>query len=232
LPDVDDLARQSVRARYTAGEVDGKGVIGYMDEVGVSKDSNTETYVALRADLDNWRWSGVPFLLRHGKRMKKKFTEIKVQFRTPPVQLFNRPDGITDAEFKRKLREGSLCQIRPNILTISIQPREELSLSFGVKRPGAAMVMTPAKLSFNYEDVFHVESAPAYQRLLLDALVGDPTLFLRSDEIDASWLYTDEVIRGWTAPDAPPMMEYPAGSWGPEQADTLFEGCEGGWSRG
>ncbi len=231
-PDLDDLARHSVRARYGGGEVEGKGVIGYADEEGVASDSDTETYVALRAELDNWRWSGVPFLLRHGKRMKKKFTEIKVQFRTPPVQLFNRPDGVTDAEFRRMLREGSLCQIRPNVLTISIQPREELTLSFGVKRPGADMVMTPAKLSFNYEDVFQVESAPAYQRLLLDALIGDPTLFLRSDEIDASWLYTDEVIKGWSAPEAPPLLEYPAGSWGPEQADALFEGCEGGWSRG
>ncbi len=231
-PDPDDVARSSVRARYAVGNVDGAPVIGYREEEGVPEGSQTETFVALRAEVDNWRWSGVPFLLRHGKRLEKKFTEIKVQFRTPPVQLFNRPDGISDSEFRRKLRDGSLCQIRPNILTISIQPREELTLSFGVKRPGADMVMTPAKLSFNYEDVFQCESAPAYQRLLLDALIGDPTLFLRADEIDASWIYTDEVIRGWTAPDAPELLEYPAGSWGPEEADTLFEGCEGGWSRG
>jgi glucose-6-phosphate 1-dehydrogenase len=231
-PDSDDVARTSVRARYAAGEVDGQAAIGYLEEEGVPEGSETETYVALRAEVETWRWSGVPFLLRHGKRMKKKFTEIKVQFRTPPVQLFNRPEGVSDAEFRRKLREGSLCQIRPNILTISIQPREELTLSFGVKRPGGDMVMTPAKLSFNYEDVFQCETAPAYQRLLLDALIGDPTLFLRSDEIDASWLYTDEVIRGWSGPDAPKLVEYPAGSWGPEGADDLFEGCEGGWSRG
>src|SRR5690606_15588768 len=140
--------------------------------------------------------------------------------------------GISDREFRKKLREGSLCQIRPNILTISIQPSEELSLSFGVKSPGANMVMTPAKLSFNYEDAFHCDTAPAYQRLLLDALTGDPTLFLRADEIDASWRYTDEIIRGWSAPKARPIREYPAGSWGPEAADALFEGCEGGWSRG
>ncbi len=232
LPDPADLAASSVRARYVAGEVDGKAAIGYLDELGVPKGSQTETYAALRAEVDNWRWSGVPFMLRHGKRMKKKFTEIKVQFRTPPVQLFNRPEGLSDREFRKKLRDGSLCQVRPNILTISIQPSEALSLSFGVKRPGANMVMTPAKLNFNYEDVFQCESAPAYQRLLLDALIGDPTLFLRSDEIDASWRYSDVIIDGWRAADARPISEYPAGSWGPEEADALFEGCEGGWSRG
>jgi glucose-6-phosphate 1-dehydrogenase len=174
----------------------------------------------------------VPFLLRHGKRLKKKFTEVRVQFRTPPVQLFNRPEGISEAEYRRKLKNGDLCQIRPNVLTISIQPHEGLSLSFGVKRPGASMIMTPAKLEFDYDDVFKVESAPAYQRLLLDALIGDPTLFLRADEIDASWRYTDEVIRGWQGPHAPPLVEYPAGSWGPEESESLFAGCEGGWSRG
>ncbi len=231
-PDASDVAKQSVRARYSAGEVDGESVIGYLDEEGVPDGSDTETYVALRVDVDNWRWSGVPFMLRHGKRMSKKFTEIKIQFRTPPVQLFNRPDGMSESDFRRKLKEGSLCQARPNVLTISVQPEEELTLSFGVKTPGADMVMTPAKLSFNYDNFFKSESAPAYQRLLLDALQGDPTLFLRADEIDASWLYTDEVIAGWNAPDAPAIIEYPAGSQGPDIADELFSGCEGCWSRG
>jgi glucose-6-phosphate 1-dehydrogenase len=231
-PDQADVAKQSVRARYSAGEVDGESVIGYLDEEGVPADSDTETYVALRAEVENWRWSGVPFLLRHGKRMKKKFTEVRVHFRTPPVQLFNRPDGLTDSEYRRKLKNGELCQIRPNVLTISIQPHEGMSLSFGVKRPGPSMVMSPAKLSFDYDDYFEESSAPAYQRLLQDALIGDPTLFLRSDEIDASWRYTDDVINGWNSDAAPPLLEYPAGSWGPEEADDLFFGCEGAWSRG
>ncbi len=232
IPDREDIAAQSVRARYTAGRIGDTDVIGYLDEEGVPEGSQAETYVALRAEVDNWRWSGVPFLLRHGKRLKSKFTEIKVQFRMPPVQLFNRPDGVSPSEFRKQLRSGQLCQLRPNVLTISIQPSEALSLSFGVKRPGASMDMTPAKLSFNYEDVFQCGSAPAYQRLLLDALNGDPTLFLRSDEIDASWCYSDEFIKAWAAPDAPPIAEYAAGSWGPEESDSLFEGCEGGWSRG
>lgn len=231
-PDAADVAKQSVRARYSAGQLDGEPVIGYLEEEGVPEGSDTETYVALRADVDNWRWSGVPFLLRHGKRMHKKFTEIKIQFRTPPVQLFNRPNGMSESEFRRKLKEGSLCQARPNVLTISVQPEEEVTLSFGVKTPGADMNMTPAKLSFNYDNFFESESAPAYQRLLLDALHGDATLFLRADEIDASWLYTDEVIAGWKAEDAPAIVEYPAGTPGPDVADELFSGCEGAWSRG
>ncbi len=232
IPDPSDVAKQSVRARYTAGHVGGVSVPGYLEEQDVPPDSQTETYVALRAELDNWRWSGVPFLLRHGKRLAKRFTEIKIQFRTPPVQLFNRPNNLTEREYRQKLRDGSLCQLRPNVLTLSIQPREELCLSFGVKRPGPSMDMTPAKLSFNYDDVFHCGTSLAYQRLLLDALEGDPTLFLRADEIDASWCYADELIRGWAAMDAAPISEYPAGSWGPSEADALFEGCEGGWSRG
>ncbi|MCP4449300.1 MAG: glucose-6-phosphate dehydrogenase [Myxococcales bacterium] len=232
IPDRADIAEQSVRARYTTGKIGDSNVIGYLEEEGVPENSQTETYVALRAEINNWRWNSVPFLLRHGKRLGSKFTEIKVQFRMPPVQLFNRPDGLSASEFRKQLRDGNLCQLRPNVLTISIQPSEALSLSFGVKRPGASMDMTPAKLSFNYEDVFKCGSAPAYQRLLLDALNGDPTLFLRSDEIDASWCFSDEFIKVWAADDAPPICEYAAGSWGPKEADALFEGCEGGWSRG
>tara|TARA_R110002096_G_scaffold44524_9_gene119855 strand:+ start:6333 stop:7874 length:1542 start_codon:yes stop_codon:yes gene_type:complete len=232
IPDHEDISRTSVRARYTEGKIGDTEVKGYLQEEGVPEGSKTETYVALRAEVDNWRWNGVPFLLRHGKRLKSKFTEIKVQFRMPPVQLFNRPNGLSKSEFRKQLRDGTLCQLRPNVLTISIQPSEELSLSFGVKRPGASMDMTPAKLSFNYDDVFQCGSAPAYQRLLLDALTGDPTLFLRADEIDASWAYSDEFIKAWAEPDATPISEYAAGSWGPDTADALFEGCEGGWSRG
>jgi glucose-6-phosphate 1-dehydrogenase len=188
--------------------------------------------VALRAEIDNWRWSGVPFLLRHGKRLPKRFTEVQVQFRMPPLQLFNRPEGVSEAEFRRSLRDGSLCQIRPNVLTLSIQPREAIRLSFGVKQPGSALVMSPASLEFDYREHFGEAPADAYERLLLDALLGDQTLFLRADEIEASWRYADEVRAGWSGPSAPPLLEYPAGSWGPTQAGDLFHGCEGGWSRG
>jgi glucose-6-phosphate 1-dehydrogenase len=226
-------ADKLIRARYAKGELNGETVPGYLDEQGVAGDSNTETYVAVRAAIDNWRWSGVPILLRHGKRMPKKFTEVEVQFRTPPLQLFNRPPEMLEAEYQRALREGLLCQVRPNALKISIQPRETISLTFGVKRPGAGMVMSPAHLDFDYAEHFGSETTPAYQRLLLDALNGDATLFLRADEIEASWQFADTILGKFNkSPEGPPMHEYPAGSWGPDAADELFSGCEGGWSLG
>jgi glucose-6-phosphate 1-dehydrogenase len=232
VPTLEEVRTSSVRARYTAGKLGDEAVPGYLQERGVAPDSTTETFVAVRADIDNWRWGGVPFLLRHGKRLPKKFTEVQVQFRTPPLQLFNKPDGISDDEFRRQLREGSLCQVRPNVLTLSIQPREAITLSFGVKTPGNAMVMSPAKMTFDYRDRFGPSTAPAYERLLLDALTGDATLFLRGDEIEASWKFADAFHAAWSSPNPPPLLEYPAGSWGPPQADELFHGCEGGWSRG
>ena len=231
-PDPDQFARHVVRGRYTAGALGDQAVRGYLEEDGVPAGSSTETFVAVRAEIDSWRWSGVPILLRHGKRMPHKFTEVQVQFRTPPLQLFNKPDGMPEPEFRRALREGALCQIRPNVLTLSIQPREAITLSFGVKAPGSAMVMRPAKLSFDYKETFGHSGASAYQRLLLDAILGDATLFLRSDEIEASWRFADALEARWKAPDAPPLYEYAAGTWGPEAADELFTGCEGGWSRG
>ncbi len=224
--------RHSVRARYTAGEVGGKKVPGYLDEKGVPEGSTTETYVAMRADIDSWRWAGVPILLRHGKRMPQKFTEVRVQFRVPPMQLFNRPEGLSEDEFREKLRDGSLCQIRPNVLTLQIQPREAIRLSFGVKTPGSVMVMAPAELSFDYREHFGVSTAPAYERLLQDALQGDATLFVHADEIEASWEFVDAFRSAWDSPDAPPLAEYEAGTWGPDAADELFRGCEGGWSQG
>ena len=185
----------------------------------------------MRAEIDSWRWRACRFLLRHGKRLPKKFTEVQVQFRTPPLQLFNRPEGLSDDEFRRQLRAGTLCQIRPNVLTLSIQPREAITLSFGVKTPGNTMVMTPAEMKFDYADQFGTHSAPAYERLLLDALMGDATLFIHGDG-DRSEL----AVRRRHPPrvdGAPaPILEYPAGSWGPPEADELFQGCEGGWSRG
>jgi glucose-6-phosphate 1-dehydrogenase len=223
---------RSVRARYGPGEVGGEPVPGYAELEGVPADSTTETWVALRAEVATWRWSGVPFLLRHGKRMPKRFTEVQVQFRRPPLQLFQRPEGVDDDELARRLRDDSLCRVRPNVLTLCIQPHEGIRLSFGVKEPGTSMRMAPAHLAFDYREHFQRAPAAAYQRLLLDVLRGDPTLFLRADEIEAAWRYADEVRRSWQGPEAPPLLEYPAGSWGPPQAERLLEGCEGDFSRG
>ncbi len=225
------MARESIRARYTSGTVKGQTVPGYMQEEGVLPTSSTESFVAVRCEIDTWRWAGVPILLRHGKRMPQRFTEVQVQFRTPPIQLFNRPEGISDDDFREKLRSGDLCQTRPNVLSLSLQPRERIGLSFGVKRPGSSMVMAPASLSFDYQDTFKSQSPAAYERLLLDVLLGDATLFLRGDEIEASWAFADALHHGWKE-NAAPLLEYPAGTWGPEEANDLFHGCEGGWSRG
>ncbi len=232
LPAPEEVAYDCVRARYSAGEANGAAVRGYLDEEGVAPDSTTETYVALRAEISNWRWRGVPFLLRHGKRLPKRFTEVQVQFRMPPLQLFNRPPEMSETEFDRALRAGSLCLIRPNVLTIGIQPRETIGLSFGVKQPGHAMVMAPAALAFDYRERFDVQPPDAYERLLQDAILGDPTLFLRSDEIEASWRYCDAVRAAWSEPGAVPLREYAAGTWGPAVAGELFRGCEGAWTRG
>lgn len=215
VPTPREVALHTVRARYTKGCIGGKQVQGYLDEEGVASDSSTETYVAVRAEIDNWRWSGVPFYLCHGKRLAKKSTEIRVQFRSPPIHLFNRPEGLSPEDYREMLHEGSLSQMRPNVLTLSIHPREAITLSFGVKSPGPSMIMAPAELSFDYRDTFGTATAPAYERLLYDALMGDPTLYLRGDEIEASWQFADAIHRGWAAADAPPMLEYEAGSWGP-----------------
>ena len=230
-PDPAHAERGIVRARYTDGSVDGEAVPGYLHEQGVADNSTTETYVAVRAEIDTWRWSGVPFLLRHGKRLARRRTEIKVQFKTPPLQLFNHAPGVDEREYRAALRSGSLCQTRPNVLTLGIQPEETIRLGFGVKRPGADMIMAPAELDFDYREKFGESSAPAYERLLQDALNGDATLFLRADEIEASWAFADQVMADFTDPRVP-LDEYTAGSWGPESADGLFYGCEGVWSRG
>jgi len=207
----------ALRARYQ----------GYLEEDGVAPGSTTETFVALRAEVETWRWAGVPFLLRHGKRLKQRFTEVKVQFRVPPLQLFE-----PSSQEAARLPDGTLCSLRPNVLTLSIQPREALSLSFGVKVPGRGLFMAPAELAFDYRDRFGEATTPAYERLLLDALEGDPTLFLRSDEVEASWRFADRILRDWAEPGVPSCLEYPAGGWGPPEAEALFHGCEGAWSHG
>ena len=236
VPTAREVREGSVRARYVGGQVGdqigGHAVPAYIDEVGVAPGSTTETYVAIRAEIDTWRWAGVPIILRHGKRLPKRFTEVQVQFRTPALQLFNRAEGMADADYRRALREGQLCQIRPNVLRLSLQPREAITLSFGVKRPGNTMDMAPAELRFDYRDAFGAGSAPAYERLLLDALRGDATLFIRGDEIEACWSFADAFTSAWAADDAPPLLDYPAGTWGPPASDELFRGCEGTWSRG
>jgi glucose-6-phosphate 1-dehydrogenase len=232
IPSCTEVSRSCVRAQYVAGNVAGDRVTGYLEEVGVAHDSTTETYVAVRAELKTWRWSGVPFLLRHGKRLPKRFTEVKVQFKVPPLKLFTASETVFGEPIVSRTPTGDVCDLRPNVLTLSIQPQEALSLSFGLKAPGSVMTMVPAEFSFDYKEHFGTVTAPAYERLLLDALLGDLSLFLQADEVEASWQFADAIRLGWSQPDAPVLLTYPAGTWGPKLADELFRGCEGGWSRG
>jgi len=212
----EEVLSHTVRAQYAQGaHLDA----GYHDAYGVQAGSKTETYVAIRALVDNWRWSGVPFLLRTGKALHKRFTEVVLRFRTPPLDLLN---GPTPAD---------ACAMRPNTLRLLIQPDEGVRLTFQVKQPGRGMVMRMAELGFDYADLDSGATPPAYQRLLTDALAGNATLFLRGDEVEAAWSFVDAIRAGWEDGDAP-VARYAAGTSGPEVADHLFHDCEGTWSYG
>jgi glucose-6-phosphate 1-dehydrogenase len=181
---------------------------GYRSEPGVDPQSTTETFVALKAHIDNWRWSGVPFYLRHGKGMPARITEVSIHFKPVPQVLFNAPP---------------YGPMTPNILAIRIQPNEGISLQFQVKRPGAGIRVEPFRMDFGYADAFGGEPPAAYERLLLDAALGDPTLFTRSDEVEASWAFLQPIIEGCVASPQRQLPQYAVGSWGPKEADDLIE---------
>jgi len=190
-----------VRARYTSGEVDGEKVPGYLEEEGIPPDSTTESYAALRIDIDNWRWRGVPFYLRAGKRLPEQLTQVVVRFKQPPVYLF---DG-----------DGS-CRVHANLMYITLQPDEGFDLMFDVKVPGEGMQLRPQALSFRYSSVFG-DLPDAYETLIVDFLTGDQTLFVRGDEAVEAWRILDPVIDPGSQP-----VDYEAGSWGPGEADGLI----------
>jgi glucose-6-phosphate 1-dehydrogenase len=203
------VGRETVRAQYDRGEVLGKEAPGYRAEPGVSPTSHTETYAALRVEIDNWRWAGVPFYLRAGKRLPKRATEIAIQFKDVPRILYNR-DGEVPLE--------------PNVLSLRIQPNEGIALRIGVKVPGYAARIQPVVMDFGYGGAFGIEPPEAYERLILDALLGDSTLFTRRDEVEAQWQFITPILEGWAAggQGAPEMESYAAGSWGPPAADQLL----------
>ncbi|HEY4132530.1 MAG TPA: glucose-6-phosphate dehydrogenase [Gemmatimonadaceae bacterium] len=209
----------AVRAQYTAGTMHGKAVPGYRDEKDVAPDSQVPTFAAVRLFIDNWRWNGVPFYLRSGKHLAKRASEIAVQFRSPPHLMF----GSTS--------EG----LRPNTLVMRVQPNEGISLNFEVKVPGAAVALTsnieisPVDMEFNYAEAFGEISAPAYETLLLDVMIGEATLFTRSDEVEAAWRIVDPLIKYWESHPAKRMPTYAAGSWGPREADELIEEDDVEW---
>ena len=216
-----DVREHVVRGQYTAGQVGGASVHPYRGEESVAPQSLTETYVALRLGIDNWRWAGVPFLLRTGKRLAERVTEIVVQFKHPPLHYFTNVECV-----------GEVCDIsraKPNMLIFRIQPDEGISLTFSAKRPGMLLQTHAVEMDFVYDRSFAIALPEAYEHLLLDALRGDSTLFMRSDEVESAWRFVDPVLQAWQADDPPPLCFYPAGTWGPPQADRLLAGCDGQW---
>jgi len=212
----EEVAHNIVRGQYIAGSVDGEDAAGYREEDRVNPESDTETYVALRILIDTWRWEGVPFYIRVGKQLPKKATEISVHFKQPPNVLFN----LTP------------MQARRNVLVIRIQPDEGISLRIVSKMPGAAVRMEPVKMDFHYRTSFGKASPEAYERLLLDAMAGDATLFARRDEVENAWRFVDKIENAWhDTPEPPAMTEYPAGSWGPAEADQLLKRDGRVWRR-
>ncbi len=199
----EDVAVQTVRGQYAAGD-DGPG---YREETGVASDSQTETYAAVKLFIDNWRWAGVPFYLRTGKRLVRKASEVLVVFKREPIAMFT----------------SMGCDVRgANQLAIRITPDEGIALVVDAKVPGQRMLLRPVKMDFQYHSAFESASPEAYEHLLLDAMGGDQTLFIRDDEVEACWRFIDSIRYAWENADAPKLLQYAPGSWGPEQADQLF----------
>jgi glucose-6-phosphate 1-dehydrogenase len=187
---------------------------GYEAEPGVTAGSVTETYVALRLQIDNWRWAGVPFYLRTGKALPRRLTEVAIQFRQPPLALFGHAD--------HEGHDGPDGEMEPNQLVLRIQPDEAITLQIGLKPPGAAMELRPVTLDFRYAAGFDRPTPEAYERLLLDALLGDATLFIRRDEVEAAWSFITPILARWAEADAPPPAGYAPGSWGPAPGEMLL----------
>jgi glucose-6-phosphate 1-dehydrogenase len=204
---IEDIRTSTVRGQYTAGKVQGVAVPGYREEEGVPADSRTETFAAMRFWVDNWRWAGVPFYVRAGKRMPTRVTEVVVQLKEVPDVLFARM---------------ACTEVTPNRLTIRVQPNEGVEILMSAKEPGPAMEVKPVRMHFDYSEAFGKEIPDAYERLLLNAMLGDASLFARDDEVEAAWQLITPILHAWNADSAPPRPYY-AGTWGPEAANALVE---------
>jgi len=207
-PSIDDVGHMAVRAQYGPGVAGGIPVPAYRQEEGVAPDSRTETYAALRLHVSNWRWAGVPFDLRTGKRLTRKLTEIAVTLKPVPHLAFQSmgSDGV-----------------RPNQIVLSLQPDEGVSVSLGAKIPGPQMRIHPVTMEFRYGTSFVSQSPEAYERLVLDAMRGDATLFTRNDEVEAQWGIVDPILAAWREDTTSPIPQYPAGSAGPQEANALLD---------
>ncbi|GHO67037.1 glucose-6-phosphate 1-dehydrogenase [Ktedonobacter sp. SOSP1-52] len=203
-----EALQNTIRAQYTAGYVGGHQVGGYLSENGVSPESSTETYVAMKLFIDNWRWAGVPFYLRTGKHLPKRVTEIAIQFKQPPLMIFKQNDA-----------QG---QVEPNVLTLRIQPDEGISLKFGAKVPGTDQQIRSVNMDFFYGSSFVREQPEAYERLLLDAMLGDSTLFTRRDEVEAAWTFVQGILDAWKNESPATIHTYESGTWGPQGSDEFI----------
>jgi len=204
----DDALKNTFRAQYVSGTIEGKRVPSYRDEPDVAPDSTTETYMAARLFINNWRWAGVPFYLRSGKRLPRRVTEIAIQFTQIPLALFGQQNLAGEA---------------PNVLIIRIQPNEGITLFLGAKVPGGAMRIEPVEMRFNYADAFGGEPPEAYERLLLDCLMGDATLFTRRDEVEEAWRLTQGILDAWEQQNLRNLPVYEAGTQGPHGADDFIQ---------
>jgi len=205
-----DIKNHVIRGQYTASMVRGKKYPAYREEPGVASDSRTETYVALKLYIDNWRWGNVPFYIRTGKRLPTRVTEIVIHFKPTPHKLF--------------CFDGS-----DNHLVIRIQPDEGILLKLGMKVPGTGFNVQQVNMDFHYSDLRQMQIPEAYQRLLMDCMQGDSTLFTRGDAVEQSWDVIDPILRNWENNPEAPVSGYPAGTWGPQQADLLIEGPSATW---
>ena len=203
----ENALKNAIRAQYVSGSINNERVQSYRDEPGVAPNSITETYLAVRLFVDNWRWAGVPFYLRTGKRLPKRVTEISIQFTQIPLSLFG---------------QRNLSEEAPNVLVIRIQPNEGITLSLGAKVPGNEMRIKPVEMRFNYADAFGGEPPEAYERLLLDCLMGDATLFTRSDEVEEAWRITESIIDAWRDQKTSHLPVYEAGTQGPHVANDFI----------
>jgi glucose-6-phosphate 1-dehydrogenase len=209
----DEVLSEVVRGQYSDGWVEGEHVPGYREEEGVDPNSTTATFVAMRLHINNWRWAGVPIYVRTGKRLPKRVTEVTISFQ-----------GVPHLPFKAADARG----LQPNALVLHIQPDEGISLRFGAKVPGQAFRVRSVSMDFSYGAAFVEEAPDAYERLLLDAMIGDPTLFIRTDEVEQAWRIVDPILKAWEQEEVP-LAFYPAGTWGPKEADRLVEGDGREW---
>ncbi len=210
----DQVSKFAVRGQYGPGIVAGEQSPGYRQEEGVDPNSSTETFVALKLVLDNWRWAGVPFYLRSGKRLAKRVTEIAIQFKEVPHRLFTESDE----------------PVNPNVLVIRIQPNEGITLRFGAKLPGQTLRVRDVNMDFRYGSSFGVKSPDAYERLLLDCMLGDATLFARRDMVERGWEIVDPILEAWKEP-ATEFPNYESGSSGPASASQLIESDGRSWRK-